>query len=254
MQFAHGDSIEADIIVAADGIHSTLQKYVVEPIAAEFSGVRAYRGLISREKLPDWPEAAHMVWMGDGKHFIAYPVRSGRLLNYVGFVATKDETIESWSAAGDVEELAASFDGWDPQIARLLETVETCYWWGLYDRRPLASWTSGRLVLLGDAAHAMLPHLGQGANQAIEDGVALALLLEGRDPDQVPDILPNYEKFRRARTDAIQAEARKTGLRYDSKCKNLEQRDREIAKSGVFRKSLYDYDVEKAALAHLKTA
>ncbi len=251
LQFAHGDSVEVDIVVAADGIQSTLQKYVVEPKPPEYSGVRAYRGLISREKLPGWPEAAHMVWMGDGKHFIVYPVRSGRLLNYVGFVPTKNETIESWSAAGDVDELAASFDGWDFQIVRLLETVETCYWWGLYDRRPLASWTTGRLVLLGDAAHAMLPHLGQGANQAIEDGVALAVLLEARDPDEVPDILQQYEKFRRARTDVIQAEARKTGLRYDSRYENLEQRDREIANSGVFRKSLYDYDVEQAAVAHL---
>ena len=250
LQFADGDSVEVDIAIAADGIQSTLQKYVVEPKPPEYSGVRAYRGLISREKLPGWPEAAHMVWMGDGKHFIVYPVRSGRLLNYVGFVPTKSETIESWSARGDVEELMTSFDGWDVQIVQLLETVETCYWWGLYDRRPLASWTSGRLVLLGDAAHAMLPHLGQGANQAIEDGVALAVLLEGRDPDEIPTILQQYEKFRRARTDAIQAEARKTGLRYNSKYENLEQRDREIANSGAFRKSLYDYDVEKAAVAH----
>jgi salicylate hydroxylase len=193
-------------------------------------------------------------WMGEGKHFIAYPVRSGRLLNYVGFVPTENETIESWFAPGDVEELSASFDGWDPRIVRLLETVGSCYWWGLYDRRPLASWISGRLVLLGDAAHAMLPHLGQGANQAIEDGIALAVFLEGRDPDEVPDILPRYEIFRRARTDGIQAEARKTGLRYDSKYENLEQRDREIAKSGLFRKTLYDYDVEKAAIEYVTAA
>ena len=254
LQFAHGDSVEADIVIAADGIHSTLQKYVVEPTAPEYSGVRAYRGLIFREKLPGWPESAHMVWMGDGKHFIVYPVRSGRLLNYVGFVPTKNETIESWSSVGDRAELAASFDGWDSQVVRLLETVETCYWWGIYDRRPLASWTSGRLVLLGDAAHPMLPHLGQGANQAIEDGVALSVFLEGRNPDEVPHILQQYEKFRRARTDVIQAEARKTGLRYDSKYENLEERDREIANSGVFRKSLYDYDVEKAAVAHVMAA
>ena len=254
LQFAHGGTMEADIVIAADGIHSTLQKYVVEPTSPEYSGVRAYRGLISREKLPGWPEAAHMVWMGDGKHFIVYPVRGGRLLNCVGFVPTKNETIESWSAAGDIEELAASFDGWDSQVVRLLETVETCYWWGIYDRRPLASWTSGRLVLPGDAAHPMLPHLGQGANQAIEDGVALSVFLEGRNPDEVPHILQQYEKFRRARTDVIQAEARKTGLRYDSKYENLEQRDREIANSGAFRKSLYDYDVEKAAVAYSKAA
>ena len=251
LQFAHGDSFEADIIIAADGIHSTLQTYVVEPTAPEYSGVRAYRGLIPRETLPGWIDAAHMVWMGDGKHFIVYPVRSGRLLNYVGFVPTRSETIESWSAAGDRDELAESFDGWDPRVVRLLETVETCYWWGVYDRRPLSSWTSGRLVLLGDAAHAMLPHLGQGANQAIEDGVALAVFLAGRDPDEVPAILQRYEKFRRVRTDVIQAEARKTGLRYDFKYESLDERDHEIADAGAFRKSLYDYDVEKAAIAHL---
>ena len=155
-------------------------------------------------------EEAHQIWMGDGKHFMVFPVRSGRLLNYVGFVPTKNETVESWSAVGDRDEFAASFAGWDPRVTGLLEKVETCFWWGLYDRRPLASWTKGRLVLLGDAAHAMLPHLGQGANQAIEDGVALAVLLEGRDSAEIPDILPKYERLRRVRTDLIQAEARKT--------------------------------------------
>ena len=181
LKFANGETAEADIVIAADGIHSVLQKYVVEPTPPEYSGVRAYRGLIPREKLPGWPERVHQVWMGDGKHFMAYPVRSGRLLNYVGFVPTKNATTESWSAIGDRDELAASFDGWDPRVVLMLEAVETCFWWGLYDRRPLESWTKGRLVLLGDAAHAMLPHLGQGANQAIEDGVALSVLLEGRE-------------------------------------------------------------------------
>lgn len=249
LKFANRETAEADIVIAADGIHSTLQKYVVEPNPPEYSGVRAYRGLIPRERLPGWREEAHQVWMGDGKHFIVYPVRSGQLLNYVGFVPTRNETLESWSAVGDREELAASFKGWDPRIVRLLETVETCYWWGLYDRRPLQSWTKGRLVLLGDAAHPMLPHLGQGANQAIEDGVALAVLLEGQDPTEVPAAVLEYEKLRRVRTDFIQAEARKNGLRFDSKYESLEQRDREIANSAAFRKSLYDYDIENAAVA-----
>ena len=251
LKFANGEIVEADIVIAADGIHSALQKYVVEPKPPEYSGVRAYRGLIPREKLPGWPEEAQQVWMGDGKHFMVYPVRSGRLLNYVGFVPSKNATTESWSAVGDRQELLSSFDGWDPRVVRLLEAVETCFWWGLFDRLPLQSWTKGRLALLGDAAHAMLPHLGQGANQAIEDGVALSVLLEGRDPAEVPDIVQQYEKLRRVRTDIIQAEARKNGLRYDSKYANLGQRDREIANSGTFRKSLFDYDVEKVAIAHL---
>jgi salicylate hydroxylase len=249
LKFANGETAEADVVIAADGIQSTLQKYINEPQPPEYSGSRAYRGLVARDKLPDWRDEAHQVWMGDGKHFMVFPVRSGRLLNYVGFVPTRDETVESWSAVGDRDELAASFAGWDPRVVGLLEQVETCFWWGLYDRKPLAAWTKGRLVLLGDAAHAMLPHLGQGANQAIEDGVALAVLLEGRASTEVADILPQYEKFRRVRTDVIQAEARQNGLRYDSKYQSLEQRDREIANSAAFRKSLYDYDVEKAAIA-----
>jgi salicylate hydroxylase len=251
LKFANGETVEADIVIAADGIHSTLQKYVVEPKPPEYSGVRAYRGLIPREKLPTWRDEAHQIWMGDGKHFMVYPVRSGRILNYVGFVPTPNVTIESWSAVGDRDELAASFEGWDLRVIKLLEAVETCFWWGLYDRKPLESWTKGRLVLLGDAAHAMLPHLGQGANQAIEDGVALGVLLEGRDGSEVPDIVSQYEKLRRVRTEIIQAEARKNGLRYDSRYESLEQRDHEIANSAAFRKSLYDHDVEKAAIAHL---
>jgi salicylate hydroxylase len=251
LQFANGNVAEADVVIAADGIQSVLQKYVVEPSLPEYSGSRAYRGLIARDMLPDWREQAHQVWMGDGKHFMVFPVRSGRLLNYVGFVPTENQTVESWSAIGDRNELAASFAGWDPRVVGLLDKVETCFWWGLYDRRPLPSWTKGRLVLLGDAAHPMLPHLGQGANQAIEDGVALAVFLEQRAAADIADVLMAYEKFRRARTDIIQAEARKNGLRYDSKYASLEQRDREIKNSAELRKWMYDYDVEKAAMALL---
>jgi salicylate hydroxylase len=216
LKFANGHAAEVDVVIAADGIQSALQKYIVDPQPPEYSGSRAYRGLIARDQLPDWRHEAHQVWMGDGKHFMVFPVRSGRLLNYVGFVPTESETIESWSAVGDREELAASFAGWDPRVTELIGKIETCFWWGLYDRRPLSKWTEGRLVLLGDAAHPMLPHLGQGANQAIEDGIALAVLLEGQRAADVPDILPHYERLRRVRTDLIQAEARQNGLRYDS--------------------------------------
>src|SRR6516165_8071735 len=230
LKFATGETDTVDVAIGADGIQSSLQKHVIEPSTPEYSGSRAYRGLIPREKVPEWPKKAHQIWMGDGKHFMVYPVRSGRFFNYVGFVPTKNETIESWSAIGDRNELAASFDGWDPRVVGFLEKVETCFWWGLYDRRPLPSWTMGRLALLGDAAHAMLPHLGQGANQAIEDGVALAVFLEGRDSAEISDVLRRYEAFRRERTDVVQAEARKQGLRLDSRSGSLQQRDQDIAR------------------------
>ncbi len=252
LTFATGNTADAEVVIAADGIQSVLQKYVVAPSTPEYSGSRAYRGLVASAKLPGWRKEAHQIWMGDGKHFMVFPVRRGELLNYVGFVPTQNQTVESWSAVGDRDELATSFAGWDPRVVELIGKIESCFWWGLYDRRPLAAWTNGRLALLGDAAHAMLPHLGQGANQAIEDGVALAVLLEGCNGAAIPETLRHYQSFRRVRTDLIQAEARKNGLRYDSRYKSLEQRDREIATSADFRKKLYDYDVEQAAVAALR--
>lgn len=249
LSFANGHVAHADVVIAADGINSVLQKHVVAPSAPEYSGFRAYRGLISADRLPQWRREAHQVWMGDGKHFMVFPVRRGELLNYVGFVPTDNETVESWSAIGDRDELAASFAGWDPRVTELLDQVETCFWWGLYDRQPLGRWVNGRLALLGDAAHPMLPHLGQGANQAIEDGTALAVLLQAcGGGEAVEDALKDYEALRRPRASFVQAEARKNGLRYDSKYKDLAQRDREIANSAQLRKSLYDFDIEKEAI------
>lgn len=251
LRFENGTVVHADVVIAADGINSVLQKYVVEPSTPEYAGFRAYRGVLPMEKVQDWRREAHQVWMGEGKHFMTFPLRSGTLLNYVGFVPTSNETIESWSAEGDRDELAESFAGWDPRVTSLLSKVETCFWWGLYDRQPLGKWVNGRLALLGDAAHPMLPHLGQGANQAIEDGTALAVLLQGRDPsDSITEVLQSYEALRRPRTSMVQAEARKNGKRYDSQnqYQDLTQRDREIANSAAFRKSLYDYDIEKEAL------
>lgn len=254
LTFENGNVAHADVVIAADGINSVLQKHVVEPSPPEYAGFRAYRGLLPADKLPDWRPEAHQVWMGDGKHFMVFPVRSGELLNYVGFVPTPTETAESWSAVGDRDELAASFASWDPRVTYLLEKVETCFWWGLYDRKPLRTWVNGRLALLGDAAHPMLPHLGQGANQAIEDGTALAVMLQACAQDAAlspEDALQKYQALRQPRTSMVQAEARKNGLRYDSKYADLGQRDREIANSAQLRRSLYDYDIEKEALEFL---
>ena len=247
--FANGAVFDCDVVIAADGIHSSLRNHVTAPSEAVYSGVRAYRGLIDRALLPDWPDRTHQVWMGDGKHFMVFPVRGGTLLNYVGFVPTQDQVVESWSAVGDRDELEASFVGWDPAIEALLAKVKACNWWGLYDRKPLDTWNNGRLILVGDAAHPMLPHLGQGANQAIEDGVALSVLLADRDAAEIPAVLRQFTAFRKERTDVVQAEARRNGLRYDSRSGDLQERDKEIANAAIFRSWLYDYDVEQTATA-----
>jgi salicylate hydroxylase len=150
---------------------------------------------------------------------------------------------ESWSAPGDPAVLRREFEGWDPRIGEVLKQVDKTFRWALYDREPLPGWSKGRLTLLGDAAHPMLPHLGQGANQSIEDGMALAALLGQAEADAIPAALLVYERLRRERVAEVQAGARKHGLRVDSASGDLAKRDAELAAHAEFRKALYTYDV-----------
>jgi len=156
---------------------------------------------------------------------------------------------ESWSAPGDPDVLRAEFEGWEPRIGTLLSQVQNTFRWALYDREPLPVWTKGRLTLLGDAAHPMLPHLGQGANQSIEDGMALATILAKADRSKVTPALHAYERLRRERVAAVQRGARENGLRLDSHYADLGVRDTEIRAHAEFRKTLYSHDVVPEAQA-----
>ena len=176
-------------------------------------------------------------------------MRAGELVNYVGFVTTDEQTRESWSAAGDPAALARAFAGWDPMVQAIIAQVKTMFRWGLYDREPLATWTRGRLTLLGDAAHPMLPHAGQGANQAIEDGVALAAVLSRADRDSAPRALQVYEQVRRERTAGVQRISRLNGARYDSASGDLATRDRQLAAQPQERAWIWNYDAEAEAAA-----
>ena len=250
--FANGVTVAADVVVAADGIHSELRPHVFPPSKPVFHGTVSYRGLVPRERLPDWPMDRWEMWAGPSKHFLVFPVRHGTMVNYVGFVPADAEMKESWSAPGDPDVLRAEFEGWDPRIGRVLAQVDKCFRWALYDREPLPTWSKGRLTLLGDAAHPMLPHLGQGANQSIEDGMALATILARTGRENVPAALLAYERLRRERVADVQRGARQNGLRVDSVTTDLKQRDAELAAHADFRKHLYAYDVVQTAEAEAK--
>jgi salicylate hydroxylase len=242
--FDNGAAAEADLVVAADGIHSALQQFVTEQATPVFSGSVAYRGVIDSGRVPWWPPRIFQVWMGEGKHVIVFPLRAGRLLNFVCFVPADKAMRESWSAPGDPDALRAAFAGWAAPVTGLLRQVDTTFWWGLYDREPLEQWTNGRLALLGDAAHPMLPHLGQGANQSIEDAFALAAVLKDASAADMPAALRHYAQVRRRRTDVVQNNSRRSGERYDLVNRTVESRDREIAETRELRAWIYDYDVE----------
>jgi salicylate hydroxylase len=253
VSFANGAIVEGDVVIAADGIHSELQRYVTPPSRPVFHGSVAYRGVLAHRCIPHWPTDSWLMWLGKGKHFLTFPVRAGELINYVGFVPADEEMRESWSAPGDPDVLRREFAGWDPRIESLLNQVEATFRWALYDREPLPTWTQGRLTLLGDAAHPMLPHLGQGANQSIEDGMALATILAHANRATVPAALLAYENLRRERVAQVQRGARENGLRYDSANSDLGVRDAEITAHAAFRRRLYDHDVVPEAKAAATT-
>jgi salicylate hydroxylase len=239
--FADGTTARADVVIGADGIHSVLQGFVVEPAEPAFSGVVAYRGLVPR--LDEYPAGTMRMWAGETKHFLVFPVRAGQLLNYVGFVPSDTSVRESWSAPGDPAALTAHFAGWDPAIASVIAAISgpggSGFQWAMYDRAPLPRWSSGRLTLLGDAAHPMLPHLGQGVNQALEDAVVLATLL-GASPNSadVPHALTTYEGLRRDRTARVQLGSRRNGAGYDGSGRQLTD-----------RRWIYEYDAWAEAVA-----
>jgi 2-polyprenyl-6-methoxyphenol hydroxylase-like FAD-dependent oxidoreductase len=249
VSFADGAVAEGDVVIGADGIHSELRPFVFPPSQPVFHGSVAYRGIVPHERVPDWPNDRWLMWLGKGKHFLAFPLRAGKLINYVGFVPADREMEESWSAPGDPDVLRAEFAGWDPRIEKLLQQVQKTFRWALYDREPLPTWTKGRLSLLGDAAHPMLPHLGQGANQSIEDGMALATILARADRTTAPAALLVYERLRRERVAQVQRGARENGMRYDSVYSDLGVRDAEIKAHAAFRRTLYDHDVVPEAQA-----
>jgi salicylate hydroxylase len=246
--FANGARATADVVIGADGIHSTLQQYVTTPSAPLYSGSIACRGVIRAESVA-WPHGAMRNWLGAGKHFLVFPVRANELINYVGFVTSDEPLKESWSAVGDPVALAREFAGWDPLVEAIIAQVKTTFRWGLFDREPLSTWTSGRLTLLGDAAHPMLPHAGQGANQAIEDAIAVATVLSRADRASAPRALIIYERLRRERTAGVQRMSRFNGALYEAGSGNLSTRDGQLAAQPQHRAWIWNYDAQAEASA-----
>ena len=212
-RFENGASMEVDVLVGADGIHSVVRSTLLGPESPHFTGCVAYRGLIPAERVRhlDLPVESQL-WMGPGKHFVHYYVQNARLLNFVAVVEQETWTRESWTDEGDVSDAIAAHADWHPQIGAILGEVEETFIWALFDRAPLERWSAGRVSLLGDACHPMLPFMAQGAAQAIEDAAALATVLLAEA--DVTEALRRYEAVRRPRASKIQAMAAQNKTRF----------------------------------------
>ncbi len=202
--------IEADLLIGADGIHSSVRRQLWGSERPNFTGNVAWRMLVDVTRLPaDLVRPMSTAWWGPGKHFVHYYVRSGELVNCVCVVEKSGWEIESWTQAGDHDELKADFAGWHDDIGQLIAAAdaESLFKWALFDRAPMPEWGKDRVTLLGDACHPTLPFMAQGAAMAIEDAAVLAACL-----DQGADVtisLRRYEDLRRERTAMIQKGSRR---------------------------------------------
>lgn len=216
-----GEKYTADIIIGADGIRSRVRDTCVvteEQILPVASPQCAYRATVPREVMLADPMIAHLMtdvnannWIGYRRHIMAYPMRNGELYNLV-MAHPGQAPIGKWNMPGNIEEMRHHYRSFDPVIRQVLTHVESCLEWVLADLPQLPRWVSpgGNVVLLGDAAHAMLPFLSQGAAQAVEDGATLAEELDTiKTKADIPAALRSYERKRKLRADTIALGGRK---------------------------------------------
>jgi salicylate hydroxylase len=201
---ADGRRLRADVAVAADGIRSPIRGQLVGADDPIFSGTVVYRGVVPRELVADvHPDLVNLYWLGPYRHGVSYWISSGRLLAVNCAVQRAEWSRESWTLEAPAEEALEAFDGWDPSLLARIERCGTLLRGAVFVRRPLERWSFGRVVLLGDAAHAMEPFQAQGAAQAVEDSFVLAECLAAA-PDDPVAALARYEAVRRSRAEGLQ--------------------------------------------------
>ena len=215
--FEDRSTAEADLIVGADGIHSAVRASLFGPDAPRFTGKICYRSVIpaaavARGNLPaDGAIAENGQWLGPHGTIVLYPLRGTELINVVCHHDDDGYRHESWVTECPRAEVLDRYAGWHESLLRLFAAGQTWYKWALYDREPIPRWTLGRVTLLGDAAHPMLPYLGQGACQALEDAAVLATALSA-EPGDPAAALARYEGTRRPRASRVVLTARERGL------------------------------------------
>jgi len=209
LSFANGKRVTADVVLGADGIRSPTARLVGIATRSHASGYAAYRTVVPVERVEHLQlDEFGSVWLGPGKHFAHFWIDRGRLLNVICYVHSPRDEVDSWTAVGDIQVARAFYADWHPTVRGILDAADQALLFGLYDRPARREWHAGRVALVGDAAHPMLPFYAQGAAQAIEDAASLGVLLAERFSDEVPSMLACYSALRCERVRRVQEIAR----------------------------------------------
>jgi salicylate hydroxylase len=244
VHFDDGATVLAGLVVGADGIKSVVRRHVIGTDSPRFTGQVAWRCTVPTARIPPAlrTDIVSTIWCGPKNHAVTYYLRGGELLNFVGCVERPDEE-ESWTAKRPWQELDADYAGWHPMVRAVVDNVERdqCFRWALNNRVPSAVWSTSHVTLLGDAAHATLPYMAQGAAMAIEDAAVLARALAL--PMPLDERLRVYERHRAPRTARVVEESNEMGELYhiaDGERMRQAFHERNIAKSR--NEWLYPYD------------
>jgi len=204
LTFANGRTVEADLVIGADGVRSVIRHALYGDDNPTYTGQMVWRALLKGSDVPAevLEPTGHIQWVGPGCHLLAYYIRGTGLVNIVTQEDTDKWVEEGWSTRGDPDEMRLSFPNPEPRLEKLLSIVTECSKWGLFTRPLTANWGRGRIQLIGDAAHAMLPNAGQGACMAFEDSYILARWLAAeRDPVAA---FANFRRIRIPRVHGVQ--------------------------------------------------
>ena len=256
LEFANGQSYEADIVIGGDGVRSPVRRYITGEDGVAYTGTSAFRGIVPTSGLPSLPDPhAIQFWMGPDAHLLHYAIGAdGQDVNFFAVV----EGPKEWPAAGSTQETGPgeavdAFQGWHPAVIEMIASAPNKLRWGLFVVPHLIRWHRGRTVLMGDSAHAMVPHHGQGANTTIEDAITLAEILPGlagADADTVEAAFRRDEGLRRARTRKIQRSSWATnGLLHLPDGPALPERDAKMARFPDAFGWIHEHDALQTARA-----
>lgn len=210
-----GRKFEGDCLLAADGVHSAIRTQLLGATKPQYTGNVAWRGVVPVSSLPEnWMDTVVTNFVGPKKHIVLYYLRNRQLANFVGVVESPNWHSDSWVNQAAWQELKDDFSAWDESVQAIINAMDKdqCYRWGLFNHAPFSNWSSQRVTLMGDAAHATLPFMASGAAMAIEDARIFQRALD--QESTVPLALQCYQRNRLSRTAKIQNDSARAGSLY----------------------------------------